>query len=77
LDVLIVGASTRVAAFTERRARIDRFADRDLASICPGRRVTPEDDPDGLEDLAAEPLGALARRPRCLPPPAGSPTLSL
>jgi predicted ATP-grasp superfamily ATP-dependent carboligase len=45
-DVLIVGASTRAAAFTAVRCGlrprcVDYFADRDLAAVCPVERVEP------------------------------------
>jgi hypothetical protein len=47
VDVLILGASARAAAYSARRADlqpacIDLFADRDLAAVCPSRRIAPE-----------------------------------
>ena len=52
--VLIVGASTRSAAFSALRAGLeprclDHFADRDLAAICPVERVSFEEGASGLE----------------------------
>jgi hypothetical protein len=47
-DVLILGASTRAAAFSAMRCGLrplcaDYFADRDLAAICPVAHINPED----------------------------------
>jgi len=47
-DLLILGASTRAAAFSAVRCGLhphcaDYFADRDLAAICPVARINPED----------------------------------
>jgi uncharacterized protein len=47
-DLLILGASTRAAAFSAVRGGLhprcaDYFADRDLAAICPVARINPDD----------------------------------
>jgi uncharacterized protein len=75
VDVLILGASARAAAFSARRIGlrpmcIDLFADADLTSACPTTRVDPEQYPDGLARLAADlpPMpwlytGAIENRP--------------
>jgi predicted ATP-grasp superfamily ATP-dependent carboligase len=47
-DVLILGASTRAAAFSAIRCGLrprcaDYFADRDLAALCPVARINPDD----------------------------------
>jgi predicted ATP-grasp superfamily ATP-dependent carboligase len=57
-NVLIVGASTRAAAFSAARAGLrprclDLFADADLAALCPVDRFDPDRDADDLERLAA------------------------
>jgi uncharacterized protein len=57
VNLLIVGASARSAAWSARRAGLmpsaaDLFADRDLASVAPCTRVCPRDYPDGLLDAA-------------------------
>jgi predicted ATP-grasp superfamily ATP-dependent carboligase len=57
-SVMIVGASARAAAFSALRAglrptAIDLFADRDLAAVCPVRRVTGRY-PTSLPALARE-----------------------
>src|SRR4051812_32958075 len=74
--VLIVGASTRAAAFSALRAGLaprclDLFADADLRARCPAVRVPADRYPHGLAELAdAEPpgpwlyTGALENRPR-------------
>jgi len=53
LNLLILGASARSAAFSALRIGLhptcaDLFADLDLASACPTTRVGPLDYPDGL-----------------------------
>jgi predicted ATP-grasp superfamily ATP-dependent carboligase len=53
---LIIGASTRAAAFSALRAGLrpvcaDLFADDDLRARCPVRRVEPGDYPRGFLDL--------------------------
>jgi predicted ATP-grasp superfamily ATP-dependent carboligase len=58
VDVLILGASARAAAFSALRAGLtpvcgDLFADRDLAAVCAVRRVAARDYPDGLAAIAA------------------------
>ena len=55
--VLIVGASTRAAAFSALRAGLkprclDHFADRDLMAICTVDRVEAQEGVTGLERLA-------------------------
>ncbi len=55
--VLIVGASTRAAAFSARRAGLkprclDYFVDRDLMAICTVDRVEAQEGVAGLERLA-------------------------
>ncbi|AGA29108.1 ATP-grasp domain-containing protein [Singulisphaera acidiphila] len=59
MDLLILGASARAAAYSARRAQlqprgIDLFADADLTSLCPARRIAPEDYPHRLAELALE-----------------------
>lgn len=59
LDLLIVGASARAAAFSARRAQlqshsIDLFADADLTALCPARKISPEDYPHRLAEFALE-----------------------
>jgi predicted ATP-grasp superfamily ATP-dependent carboligase len=59
MDVLIVGASVRAAAFSARRAgliagAIDLFADRDLKEIATVRRVRPARYPLDVERIADE-----------------------
>src|SRR5205823_5029109 len=56
---LIVGASTRAAAFSALRAGlspvcIDLFADRDLAAVCPVARIPPGRYPGGILELARD-----------------------
>jgi len=75
VDLLILGASARAAAFSALRISlrstcIDLFADADLASTCPTIRVEPDQYPDGLARLAADlpPMpwlytGAIENRP--------------
>ena len=55
--VLIVGASTRAAAFSALRAGLkprclDHFVDRDLMAICTVDRVEAQEGAAGLERLA-------------------------
>jgi uncharacterized protein len=55
--ILILGASTRAAAFSALRAGLmprcgDFFADRDLAATCPVARVGPDEDGQGFERVA-------------------------
>ena len=62
MDLLILGASARAAAWSARRAglrpfAVDLFADRDLAAVADCRRVALEDYPGALAD-AAEALPA-------------------
>lgn len=57
MDLLIVGASTRAAAYSARRAGlrpagIDLFADRDLRAIAPAFSIAHSDYPGGLAALA-------------------------
>lgn len=57
-SVLIVGASTRAAAFSAARAGLsprclDLFADADLVALVPVDRFDPDRDADDLERLAA------------------------
>ncbi|WP_074310661.1 ATP-grasp domain-containing protein [Singulisphaera sp. GP187] len=59
MDLLILGASARAAAFSARRAQlqprgIDLFADADLTSLCAARQIAPEDYPNRLAELALE-----------------------
>ncbi len=59
MDLLILGASARAAAFSAiriglRPTCIDLFADADLASTCPALWVEPGHYPDGLARLAAD-----------------------
>ncbi|WP_406699630.1 ATP-grasp domain-containing protein [Singulisphaera sp. Ch08] len=59
MDLLILGASARAAAYSARRAQlrpraIDLFADADLTALCPARQIAPEDYPHRLADLALE-----------------------
>jgi predicted ATP-grasp superfamily ATP-dependent carboligase len=75
MDLLILGASARAAAFSAMRIGLqpicaDLFADADLAAHCPAHRVAPGDYPDGLatfaETLPSTPwlyTGALENRP--------------
>ncbi|MDG3003917.1 ATP-grasp domain-containing protein [Paludisphaera mucosa] len=56
-SVLIIGASTRAAAFSASRAGLrpkclELFADADLAAHCPVVRFDPDRDGDDLERLA-------------------------
>jgi uncharacterized protein len=58
-DLIIVGASTRAAAYSARRAGfhpwcVDLFADRDLASIAPVHRLGRADYPHGLIALVRD-----------------------
>jgi predicted ATP-grasp superfamily ATP-dependent carboligase len=58
MDVLIVGASARAAAWSARRAglipgAIDRFGDLDLHALAPRHRVVAEGFPDALPEAAA------------------------
>jgi uncharacterized protein len=58
VDLLIVGASARAAAFSAMRIGlrptcIDLFADADLADAAPVHRVEPDHYPDGLATIAA------------------------
>jgi predicted ATP-grasp superfamily ATP-dependent carboligase len=58
-QVLIVGASTRAAAFSALRAGleprcVDHFADRDLSAICPVVRALPDDGAAALEAAARD-----------------------
>lgn len=76
--VIIVGASTRAAAFSALRAGlapfcVDLFADADLAARVPCRRVTAADYPQSLPQLLAEMpsaswmyTGALENHPRLI-----------
>jgi predicted ATP-grasp superfamily ATP-dependent carboligase len=62
-DILILGASTRAAAFSALRAGlrphcIDFFADRDLSSACAVIRIDPEEGASGLERAASSLPGA-------------------
>jgi predicted ATP-grasp superfamily ATP-dependent carboligase len=57
-DILILGASTRAAAFSALRAGlaprcVDYFADRDLSAACPVDRVAAEDGARGLHRRAS------------------------
>ncbi len=59
VDLLLVGASVRAAAFSAIRAGFqpwgaDLFGDLDLRQHCPGTVVAPEDYPEGLLDVVAE-----------------------
>lgn len=59
LPILILGASTRAAAYSAYRAGlepscIDLFADADLTALAPTRQVARVDYPHALADLAAE-----------------------
>jgi predicted ATP-grasp superfamily ATP-dependent carboligase len=75
VDLLILGASVRSAAFSSLRIGLrptclDLFADADLASVCTVHRVEPDRYPDALAELAADlpPMpwlytGALENRP--------------
>lgn len=59
MNLLIVGASTRSAAFSAIRAGLgptclDLFADRDLLAVCAGRQIEPEFYPEGFATLADE-----------------------
>ena len=58
-NLLILGASTRAAAFSALRAGLaprcaDFFADRDLAAICPVERVDSQEGAEGLERAAMQ-----------------------
>jgi predicted ATP-grasp superfamily ATP-dependent carboligase len=58
VDLLILGASARSAAFSAirlglRPACADLFADLDLASACPVTPIEPGDYPDGLATFAS------------------------
>jgi predicted ATP-grasp superfamily ATP-dependent carboligase len=63
-NLLILGATTRAAAFSVLRAGLaprcaDYFADRDLATSCPVVRVDPQEGAQGLERAAENvPAGA-------------------
>ena len=75
MDLLILGASARSAAFSAIRAglrpvAVDLFADLDLKAACPAIRVEPADYPEGLaravEALPPTPwlyTGAIENRP--------------
>ena len=57
-NLLILGASTRAAAFSALRAGlaprcVDFFADRDLAAVCPVERVDWQEGAEGLERVAS------------------------
>ncbi len=57
MDLLILGASARAAAFSALRLGLrpscaDLFADADLAAACPSARVAPADYPEGLAAFA-------------------------
>lgn len=57
MDILILGASTRAAAFSASRASlqpaaIDLFADRDLAAVGPVLRIARQQYPKGLAALS-------------------------
>ncbi|MHC5539308.1 ATP-grasp domain-containing protein [Singulisphaera rosea] len=59
MTLLILGASTRSAAFSAIRAGltpscVDLFADRDLLAVCPASRIEPEFYPDHFVSLADE-----------------------
>lgn len=78
VDVLIVGASARAAAFSALRAGLrpwclDLFGDVDLRAVCPTQVATRADYPERLPELlAAAPAapilytGALENHPRVL-----------
>ena len=58
MDLLILGASARAAAFSALRLGLrpvcaDLFSDADLASACPSTRIEPADYPEGLATFAA------------------------
>jgi uncharacterized protein len=58
-DLIIVGASTRAAAYSARRAGfqpwcVDLFANRDLAAIAPVHRINREYYPQGLVALVRD-----------------------
>lgn len=58
MDLLILGASARAAAFSALRigldpACADLFADRDLARACPSTRIDPGSYPLGLDGWAS------------------------
>ena len=64
--MLIVGVSTRAAAFTALRCGlrprcVDYFADRDLAAVCPVERVEPEDADLGFEACSTKVSRSLGR----------------
>jgi predicted ATP-grasp superfamily ATP-dependent carboligase len=75
MDVLLLGASVRAAAFSALRAglrpwAIDLFADRDLVAACPAQAIPMGRYPNGLVDLASKAppgpwmyTGALENRP--------------
>lgn len=75
-NLLIVGASTRAAAFSALRANlrpwcVDLFGDTDLRAHCPTKTIAPHEYPGGLVDLMAQAppgpwlyTGALENRPR-------------
>lgn len=59
MSILILGASTRAAAYSAYRAGlepscIDLFADADLTALAPTRQVARDDYPHALADLAAQ-----------------------
>jgi predicted ATP-grasp superfamily ATP-dependent carboligase len=78
MDLLIVGASARAAAFSARRAgfqptTIDLFADADLTQAFPSHQVEPARYPEGLAELAEQipPMrwlytGALENHPKLI-----------
>jgi uncharacterized protein len=58
-NLLIVGASTRAAAFSAARAGLrprclDQYADADLAALCPATRFDPREDETLLAQAAAD-----------------------
>ncbi len=75
MDLLILGASARAAAFSALRLGLhpnsaDLFSDTDLAVVCPSTRIEPADYPQGLARFAVEIAptrwlytGALENRP--------------
>jgi predicted ATP-grasp superfamily ATP-dependent carboligase len=59
MNVIILGASARAAAFSAHRAGlrpwcVDCFGDEDLARVCPVRRVPLSGYPDALVDALAD-----------------------
>src|SRR5438876_823977 len=77
-DLLIVGASTRAAAFSALRANlrpwcIDLFGDMDLRARCPTNTIAPQEYPADFERLLRQApaapwiyTGALENRPRLI-----------